>query len=158
MKAVSVSVRLAVRKDIDRMVEIERSWVHLSHWSIDAYHRLVEEDTFTRSLVAESEQADGRLEIAGFVIFHIADRVSEIYNIAVDDSHARLGIGTSLMQRVMEWSREEGARRLMLEVRKSNHGAIQFYNRFGFRIAGERHNYYSNPLEDAHIMEKDLRL
>ncbi len=157
MKAISVSVRLAHRHDIDRIVEIERSWVHLSHWSLDAYHRLIEKDTLTRSLVAETEQADGKFETAGFVIFHVADRISEIYNIAVDNSHSRLGVGTSLMQQVVEWSRTEGACKLMLEVRKSNHGAIQFYKRFGFNIAGERHNYYSNPLEDAYVMERDLR-
>ena len=158
MKAISVNVRVAHSEDIDRIVEIERSWVHLSHWSLDAYHRLIEEDTFTRSLVAETEQADGKIEIAGFVIFHITDRVCEIYNIAVDNSHARLGVGTSLIQQVMDWSRTEGARKLMLEVRKSNHSAIKFYKRFGFSIAGDRLNYYSNPLEDAHIMERDMRL
>ena len=158
MKAISVNVRLASSTDIDRIVEIERSWVHLSHWSLDAYHRLIEEDTFTRSLVAEIEQADGKTEIAAFVIFHVMDRVSEIYNIAVDNNHARLGVGTSLMQQVMEWSRAEGARKLMLEVRKSNHGAIGFYKRFGFSISGERLNYYSNPVEDAHVMDRDLRL
>ena len=158
MKALSVSVRPAHREDIDRIIEIERSWVHLSHWSLDAYHRLIEEDIFTRSLVAETEQADGKVEIAGFVIFRLADCVSEIYNIAVDNSYARLGVGTSLIQQVMDWSRTEEARKLMLEVRKSNRGAIQFYNRFGFSIAGDLLNYYSNPLEDAHVMERDLRL
>ena len=158
MKAISVNVRLAHREDIDRIVRIEQSWVHLSHWSVDAYHRLIEEDTFTRSLVAETEEPDGKLEIAGFVIFHVVDRVSEIYNIAVDSSHSRLGVGTSLMHRVVEWSRAEGAHRLTLEVRKSNHGAIRFYEQFGFSIAGERLNYYSNPLEDAHVMERNLRI
>ena len=158
MKAISLSVREARNEDIDRIIEIERSWVHLSHWSLDAYHRLIEEDSFTSSLVAETEQIDGDPEIAGFVIFHVADRISEIYNIAVDNIHARLGVGTSLMHRVIQLSRDQGARKLMLEVRKSNQGAIGFYNRFGFSLAGERHNYYSNPLEDAHVMERDLRL
>ena len=151
-------MRLARSEDIDRIIEIERSWVHLSHWSLDAYHRLIEEDSFTSSMVAETERLDLEPEIAGFVIFHIADRISEIYNIAVDNSYARLGVGTSLMQHVIESSRSEGARKLMLEVRKSNSRAIQFYNGFGFDIAGERDNYYSSPLEDAYVMERDLRL
>ena len=54
------------------------------------------------------------------------------------------------MHRVIQLSRDQGARKLMLEVRKSNHGAIGFYTHFGFSIAGERQNYYSKPLEDAH--------
>jgi ribosomal-protein-alanine N-acetyltransferase len=158
MKAISINVRRADSSDIDRIIEIERSWMHLSHWSLDAYYRLIEEDSPTPSLVAETERSGGELEIAGFVIFHVADRVAEIYNIAVDGAHARLGVGTCLMQQVIEESRMRGARKLMLEVRKSNLGAIHFYNRFRFQIAGERHNYYSNPLEDAYVMERDLRL
>ncbi len=158
MKAVSVKVRGARREDIDRIVEIERSWVHLSHWSIDAYRRLVNEDSFTSSFVAESEDPDGSLSIVGFVIFHLAENISEIYNIAVDEGHARSGIGTFLLQAVIESVLVDGARKLMLEVRKSNAGAIKFYRRFKFMIVGERTDYYSNPVEDAFVMERDLRL
>lgn len=158
MKAVSINVRIARNEDIDRIVEIERSWLHLSHWTLDAYYRLIEEDRFTSSLVAEADGSDERrAQIAGFVIFHFADRIAEIYNIAVDSEHVRLGVGTSLMRQVIELSRLEGAHKLMLEVRKSNGGAIDFYERFQFRISGERHNYYTRPLEDAYVMERDLR-
>src|SRR6185369_17013223 len=62
-----------VRKsDIERIVDIERSWFHLSHWSIDSYYRLLSDDGFTTSFVAESEDEETRLTIAGFVIFHVA--------------------------------------------------------------------------------------
>ena len=158
MKTVSTKVRVARREDIERIVEIERSWVHLSHWSVDAYRRLVNEDSFTSSFVAESEDPDGGFSIVGFVIFHLADNVSEIYNIAVDETHSRSGIGTFLMQAVVDSVRADGARKLMLEVRKSNRSAIRFYRRFKFRVVGERTNYYSNPIEDAFVMERDLRL
>ena len=92
------------------------------------------------------------------MIFHLADNVSEIYNIAVDETHSRSGIGTFLMQAVVDSVRTDGARKLMLEVRKSNRSAIRFYRRFKFRVVGERTNYYSNPIEDAFVMERDLRL
>jgi ribosomal-protein-alanine N-acetyltransferase len=157
MKAVSFRIRRALEPDIERIIEIERSWKHLSHWSLDAYYRLVEGDGFTSSLVAELDEADDGAGVVGFVIFHVADFVSEIYNIAVESRHARLGIGGSLMQHTMELSREKGARKLVLEVRKSNHTAIRFYDRFRFRISGQRRNYYSNPIEDAFVMERDLR-
>ena len=98
------------------------------------------------------------MSIVGFVIFHLAENMSEIYNIAVDEGHARSGIGTFLLQAVIESVLVDGARKLMLEVRKSNAGAIKFYRRFKFRIVGERTDYYSNPVEDAFVMERDLRL
>ena len=58
------------------------------------------------------------------------------------------------MTAAIEDSRLRKARKVMLEVRKSNAGAINFYLGFGFKIVGDRKNYYSNPLEDAHVMEK----
>jgi [ribosomal protein S18]-alanine N-acetyltransferase len=157
MKAISPSIRPALDTDIDRIVEIERSWAHLSHWSIDAYYRLLEEDRFTSTFVAEIDDGPAA-GIVGFVIFHVSDRVAEIYNIAVDRDHRRLGVGGMLMRTVILRSREMGARKVVLEVRKSNHGAIRFYADFSFRVSGERHNYYSNPPEDAFVMDRDLRL
>lgn len=157
MKTISPSIRPARGADIDRIVEIERSWAHLSHWSIDAYYRLLEDDRFTSTFVAEIEDAPASW-IAGFVIFHVSDRVAEIYNIAVDRDHRRLGVGGLLMRTVILRSKEMGARKVVLEVRKSNHGAIRFYADFSFRVSGERHNYYSNPPEDAFVMDRDLRL
>ena len=162
MKTSSVTIRFADAKDIDRIVDIERSWVHLSHWSVDAYRRLLKDDSFTTSLVAETEVLDERAggygRIVGFVIFHASGNTAEIYNIAVERGHARLGIGSALMKGVIELSRGDGARKLTLEVRKSNSSAIGFYREFKFQITGERLHYYSNPVEDAYVMEKDLRL
>ena len=153
MKALQVRIRKVRKSDIDRIIDIERSWHHLSHWSIDSYYRLLNDDGFTSSFVAESEEETGEIRIVGFVIFHIASGVSEIYNIAVDAEHARLGIGKLLMNTVIDESRKREAVKVVLEVRKSNAGAIRFYNSFAFRIAGERKNYYSNPVEDAFVME-----
>ncbi len=153
MKALQARIRKVARGDIERIINIERSWQHLSHWSVDSYYRLINEDTFTQSYVAEIIGVLGLPKIVGFVIFHITLDVAEIYNIAVESEHARLGIGKQLMSAAIEASREKKANRIMLEVRKSNAPAINFYYGFKFRIAGERRNYYSNPLEDAYVME-----
>jgi len=154
MKALQVRIRKGAKDDIGRIVEIERSWHHLSHWSVDSYYRLITDDQFTNSFVADAEDADGRTSIVGFIIYHIAASVAEIYNIAVENGHARLGVGKQLMIAAIEDSRLRKARKVVLEVRKSNEGAINFYLGFGFQIVGERKNYYSNPLEDAYVMEK----
>ena len=53
MKALDARIRKARRGDIDRIIDIERSWHHLSHWSIDSYYRLLNDDSFTSSFVAE---------------------------------------------------------------------------------------------------------
>lgn len=153
MKALEVRIRKARKGDIDRIIDIERSWQHLSHWSIDSYYRLLNDDSFTSSFVAEVDGEKGRPNIVGFVIFHIAADVSEIYNIAVDSAHARSGIGYELMRAAVHESGKRKARKVILEVRKSNNPAINFYLKFNFAITGDRKNYYSNPVEDAFIME-----
>lgn len=153
MKALQARIRKVARGDIDRIIDIERSWHHLSHWSIDSYYRLINEDNFTQSFIAEIDDEHGVPKIVGFVIFHFTIDVSEIYNIAVDTAHARSGIGKQLMTAAIEASRRNHAYRVTLEVRKSNTPAINFYLGFKFRVAGERRNYYSNPMEDAYVME-----
>ena len=153
MKALEVRIRKARKSDIDRIIDIERSWQHLSHWSIDSYYRLLNDDSFTSSFVAETDGENGRAIIVGFVIFHIAADVSEIYNIAVESAHARSGIGYELMRAAVHESGTRNARKVILEVRKSNNPAINFYIKFNFKIIGDRKNYYSNPIEDAYIME-----
>ena len=156
MKALEVRIRRVRKGDIDRIIDIERSWHHLSHWSIDSYYRLLNDDSFTSSFVAEIEDETGRPDIVGFVIFHIAADVSEIYNIAVENGHARSGIGKQLMSAAIHESGRRKAEKVMLEVRKSNNPAITFYLKFNFTIAGERKNYYSNPIEDAYVMELEV--
>src|SRR5205814_9954055 len=91
--------------------------------------------------------------IVGFVMFHIAAASSEVYNIAVQQSYARSGVGHQLMAAAIQESSRRKAVKVVLEVRKSNNPAINFYLKFNFRIAGERKNYYSNPVEDAYVME-----
>ena len=155
LKALDVRIRKVRKGDIDRIIDIERSWHHLSHWSIDSYYRLLNDDSFTSSFVAEIEDGN-RPTIVGFVIFHIAADVSEIYNIAVENNYARSGIGHQLMAAAIQESSRRRAKKVVLEVRKSNTPAISFYLKFTFTIAGDRKNYYSNPLEDAYVMELEI--
>jgi ribosomal-protein-alanine N-acetyltransferase len=156
MKALQVRIRKIRSTDVRRIIEIERSWPHLSHWSEDSYYRLVNDEGFTASFLAEVDDETGRPFIAGFVIFHVAGTNSEVYNIAVDTAHARTGIGRALMNTVMNESLKRYASRVLLEVRKSNSQAIRFYEAFGFKVLGDRKDYYSNPIEDAYVMEKKL--
>src|SRR5437773_5844108 len=78
VKALEVRIRKARKSDVDRIIDIERSWQHLSHWSIDCYYRLLNDDGLISSFVAETETYRERIGIVGFVIFHIAADVSEI--------------------------------------------------------------------------------
>ena len=93
--------------------------------------------------------ANGRL--AAYMVCSRYDTVWHIMNVAVDPDLRNNGIGTALLERLLEEVADPAAR-YTLEVRMSNSGAIRLYERFGFRSAGMRRRYYQDNGEDAVIM------
>jgi ribosomal protein S18 acetylase RimI-like enzyme len=82
--------------------------------------------------------------------------VCELDSIAVCPEARRRGIGAALLQSVMVWAVEHGARRLLLEVRASNTAALALYQGLGLRIEGRRPHYYAHPAEDALLLGKPI--
>ena len=72
----------------------------------------------------------------------------EILNLAVDLAQRRHGVGRKLMEEELQ----RPAKRWFLEVRESNQAAINLYWSVGFRPAGRRADYYSDPPESAIVM------
>jgi ribosomal-protein-alanine N-acetyltransferase len=75
-----------------------------------------------------------------------------VNTIAVDPARRRQGLGTRLVQHVIQEARAAGAHDATLEVRRSNTAAIQLYERLGFRVEAIRPKYYTEPEEDALIL------
>ncbi len=48
------------------------------------------------------------------------------------------GLGTTMLQRIIAWSRERGYKRLVLYTREDNERAIHVFQRCGFRMTGRR--------------------
>jgi ribosomal-protein-alanine N-acetyltransferase len=86
----------------------------------------------------------------------IAAAEAELFKIAVAPSQRRAGIGTALLHRLQDLCRDRDCETLFLEVRAANAAAISLYQKLGFRTAGCRKNYYSNPQDDALILRKSL--
>ena len=96
-------------------------------------------------------------EIIGIVVGRKVLDEAEILNLAVKSGARRQGEGRTLVGRLMEELRRNGVSRVFLEVRESNRGAIAFYEKLGFRLVGERRDYYQDPPESAKVMEAWLR-
>src|SRR5258708_13463 len=64
--------------------------------------------------------AEGEGIVAGFLIGRSAADEFEILNMAVSGAHRRHGIGSKLLESVLEVSRKAGSARVYLEVRASN--------------------------------------
>jgi ribosomal-protein-alanine N-acetyltransferase len=89
--------------------------------------------------------------LVGYTICSRYDTVWHVMNIAVDPDLRRQGIAAALLAQLYARGGDDTAQ-FTLEVRRSNHGAIELYQRDGFRIAGLRRSYYQDNGEDALIM------
>lgn len=77
-----------------------------------------------------------------------------ITNIAVLKEYRRMSVGSALMSNALKFAKENHMLFLTLEVRESNHVAINFYDKYGFKKEGIRKNFYRHPIENALIMTK----
>ncbi|HEX2173789.1 MAG TPA: ribosomal protein S18-alanine N-acetyltransferase [Dehalococcoidia bacterium] len=90
--------------------------------------------------------------IVGYLGLWLMVDEAHITNVAVRDSHRRLGLAHLLLLAAVDISRQVAANVLTLEVRVSNQGAQTLYDKFGFTVVGRRKGYYSDNREDALIM------
>jgi len=141
-----MTIRPAVHADKQQMRMIAMAAGSTAHWSEEWY-----ESIFTGSgrqaFVAESPEG-----LAGWVVAHAVSDDWEIENIVVREQQRRRGTGSALLQALIAQARNDGARRIMLEVRQSNAPARALYNRFHFVETGRRKDYYSSPPEDAILL------
>jgi len=141
--------------DIPEMESIEKQ-TSLSFWGRDNYQKFLLEFPEYFGCKAMIFQLPGGNELAGFLLARSIFENLEILKVGVLPTYHRRGIGTRLMEEAYCEGIKRGCRRCFLEVRKSNRGAIDFYYTHKFRVTGKRAGYYSNPTEDALIMERGV--
>ena len=112
---------------------------------------------FANFLVAKRILPDevGSVSIIGYLCFWVVFEEVRLMNLAVIESMQHKGIARALVTQALEVGLAQAAMRAVLEVRASNHAAHALYRRLGFRDVTTRPMYYTNPIEDALLMELD---
>lgn len=126
----------------------------LPFWGADNYLRFLEEFSEYFGFCVIHEDAEKRL--SGFSLARSTFEDMELLKIGIAPEFQRIGLGTRLLEETLEEGKRRGATRCFLEVRKSNLNATRFYSAHDFQPAGARLKYYSNPVEDAWIMERRI--
>ena len=110
---------------------------------------------FAHFLIAQGENGSGIAprNVVGYLCFWIVFEEVRLMNLAVHDSMRRRGVGTALVVEALQVGLQQAATRAVLEVRASNHAAQALYRGLGFRHVSTRTQYYTNPVEDAILME-----
>jgi ribosomal-protein-alanine N-acetyltransferase len=78
-----------------------------------------------------------------------------VNKIAVEERERRKGIALKLMDRCLEFAKDNGIRTISLEVRQSNRGAQEFYKALDFEPLYVRPRYYPDG-ESAVVMVREL--
>ena len=89
--------------------------------------------------------------IIGFAGIWQAVDDMHITNIAVKKDFRQKGIGSKLLEKLIETSIQKNVHSLTLEVNYKNVPAIKLYEKYGFKYVGKRKKYYNN-IDDALIM------
>lgn len=89
------------------------------------------------------------------VKFEVESQI-EIYNIVVNKNCRKEGIGSLLIQRIVQAAQTNHTSSIWLEVRASNTAAISFYKKNKFTEIYRRKNFYNHPLEDAVVMKLNM--
>lgn len=95
--------------------------------------------------------------VAGYAGMNCVLDECYVDNVAVFPQYRRRGIARALMGSLIDAAQKRGGAFVTLEARVSNVGAVALYESLGFREAGRRPGFYSNPKEDALILTKYLK-
>ena len=101
------------------------------------------------------EAGVGSASIVGYLCFWVVFEEVRLMNLAVIESMRHKGIAKALVTQALEVGLAQAAIRAVLEVRFSNRAAHALYRGLGFRDMTIRPAYYTNPIEDALLMELD---
>ena len=134
-------------RDLDAIVAIEQASFS-NPWTREMYVRELQNPDVSFLYVLRMP-GDGVIAFCSFWL--VLDEV-HINNLAVRGDFRGRGVGTALLDHVIQAGASRGADRATLEVRRSNAPARRLYERLGFEVAATRPNYYVSPPEDALIL------
>ena len=104
------------------------------------------ERPWSRVWVARASGTAGPL--AFLLAWLVVDEL-HILSVATLPPFRRQGLARALLERAIEFSREQKVRTILLEVRRSNAAAIRLYRAFRFSTVALRPRYYADNFEDA---------
>lgn len=132
---------------VDTVAEIENA-VYPTPWTKSAFINEVLDNGFAHYYVALSGK-----NVIGYAGMWIILDEAHVTTLAVCLEEQCKGVGTMLLETLIEAAACMGAQRMTLEVRLSNAIAQELYKKYGFIKRGTRRNYYSD--EDALVMWLD---
>ncbi len=142
-----IRVRNMQHEDILAVFEIEKESFSVP-WSVQSFEESLKQ-SYAIFLVAELEGC-----IVGYIGMYQMGLEGDITNVAVLPQFRGTGIGTLLLESIIQKAKDVNIQDITLEVRESNRSAIGLYSKVGFVSVGIRKDFYEKPKENAVVMWK----
>jgi len=146
------SLRPATPEDLDSVLEIEAVAQPHGAWTRSHFESEFEKP-YSRFLVCTDDETDSQR--VGYIVYWIIFEEASLQTVAVHLDHRGMGFAKSMLQTMISDALKGGAKKVNLEVRKSNTRAIHLYQRLGFSVTQVRKGFYSDG-EDAFQMTLHL--
>lgn len=93
-------------------------------------------------------------EDIGMVVAGPYDRNAGLYSLWIDRRYRRLGVGSALVDAVIEWAKENNYRRLLLDVGKENQPALKLYQSKQFSPTGrtQQLDFGHGPIDECQLV------
>ncbi len=150
-RVLMIKIRSASPSDLPDLVALEAA-VFSDPYGLNQLKRLFD-DPNTVVLVCEGQDSTAVPKLMGYLSATALFETADINHLGVWPSYRRQGIGAALIRQLMETLKGTECHRLMLEVRSQNLPAIGLYQKMGFVAVGLRRGYYTNPKDDALLMD-----
>lgn len=148
-QALSVQIRWMIRRDMPEVLDIERESFEFN-WTEEDFLTCLRQRNCI-GMVAEHEN-----QVVGFMIYELHKTKLHILNFAVAPARRRLGVGSQMVEKLVNKLSQQRRQEIVLEVRETNLNAQLFFQTQEFRAVQVMRNYYHDSEEDAYVMQYRL--
>jgi ribosomal-protein-alanine N-acetyltransferase len=145
-----VDIRWMTRKDMPAVLDIELQSFHFA-WTEPEFIACLTQ----RNCIGMVAEHGGR--IVGFMIYELLKSELHVLNFAVHPEYRRQGVGSQMVDKLINKLSQQRRRVLSLEVRETNLAAQMFFRSRGILAVDVLRNHYEESPEDAYRFEYLLR-
>lgn len=142
---VPINIERMQIEDVETVAELDKKCFP-TPWSVSAYLTEVHNSSAYYVVARVNEK------IVGYAGMWLIMDEAHITTIGVDPEFRGRKIGERILVHLLDEAIHRSARRVSLEVRKSNEIAQNLYRKYLFHIVAVRKGYYTNNQEDAYVM------
>ena len=144
-----IAFREMKMEDVPGVAVLEKE-LFADAWSEKSIEETLGQDN-TFCFVAEDKKG-----FCGYLLVYYVLDECEIARVGVPSRMRRQGVASFLLHELVMFCHANSILKILLDVRESNEGARAFYKRSGFAEDGIRKNFYTDPVEHAVLMSRNL--